>query len=74
MTATLCWAGRWTGTASCRARNGTCREISGKRQAAIVLPDYQLPPADLYAYYPSRQQQPAKIRAFIDFLAQHFAA
>jgi LysR family transcriptional activator of dmlA len=45
---------------------------SGRLQ--VVLPDYQLPPADLYAYYPSRQQQPAKIRAFIDFLAQHFPA
>jgi len=39
---------------------------SGRLQ--LVLPDYALPSADLYAYYPSRQQQPAKVRAFIDFL------
>jgi LysR family transcriptional activator of dmlA len=39
---------------------------SGRLQ--VVLPDYALPPAHLYAYYPSRQHQPAKLRAFIDFL------
>nr|WP_166454567.1 LysR family transcriptional regulator [Duganella rivi] len=42
---------------------------SGRLQ--IVLPDYALPSADLYAYYPSRQQQPARVRAFIDFLVEH---
>ena len=45
---------------------------SGRLQ--VVLPDYTLPSADLYAYYPSRQHQPAKLRAFIDFLAAQFAA
>ena len=39
---------------------------SGRLQK--VLDDYTLPSADLYAYYPSRRQQPAKVRAFIDFL------
>ena len=39
---------------------------SGRLQT--VLDDYTLPSADLYAYYPSRQQQPARVRAFIDFL------
>lgn len=43
---------------------------SGRLQ--VVLPDYTLPSADLYAYYPSRQHQPAKLRAFIDFLANSF--
>lgn len=41
---------------------------SGRLQ--VVLSDYTLPPADLYAYYPSRRQQPARVRAFIDFLAE----
>ena len=41
---------------------------SGRLQ--VVLGDYSMPSADLYVYYPSRQQQPAKARAFIDFLAQ----
>ncbi|QGZ42962.1 DNA-binding transcriptional LysR family regulator [Pseudoduganella flava] len=45
---------------------------SGRLQ--VVLPDYQLPPADLYAYYPSREHQAAKVRAFIDFLVAAFAA
>ena len=34
----------------------------------VVLADYALAPADLYAYYPSRHQLPAKVRAFINFL------
>ena len=41
---------------------------SGRLQ--VVLADYALPAADLYAYYPSRRQQPARVRAFIDFLAE----
>ncbi|HEX8403684.1 MAG TPA: LysR family transcriptional regulator [Duganella sp.] len=41
---------------------------SGRLQ--VVLADYTLPPADLYAYYTSRRQQPARVRAFIDFLAE----
>lgn len=36
----------------------------------VVLEDYALAPADLYAYYPSRHQLPAKVRAFINFLGQ----
>jgi DNA-binding transcriptional LysR family regulator len=45
---------------------------SGRLQ--VVLPDYALPSADLYAYYPSRQQQPARVRAFIDFLVESIPA
>lgn len=37
-----------------------------------VMPAYSLPSADLYVYYLSRQQQPAKVRAFIDFLVAEF--
>jgi len=37
-----------------------------------VMPGYTLPDADLYAYYLSRHNLPAKIRAFVDFLAAHF--
>jgi len=36
----------------------------------VVLADYALAPADLYACYPSRHQLPAKVRAFINFLGQ----
>lgn len=45
---------------------------SGRLQ--VVLPDYALPAADLYAYYPSRAHQSAKVRAFIDFLVAELAA
>lgn len=45
---------------------------SGRLQ--IVLPDYKLAPADLFVYYPSRANLPAKVRTFIDFLAGKFNA
>lgn len=38
-----------------------------------VMPGYSLPSADLYVYYLSRSNQPAKVRAFIDFLAAEFS-
>lgn len=37
-----------------------------------VLPDYTLPRADLYALTPGRKNQPARLRAFVDFLAERF--
>lgn len=38
----------------------------------IVLSEYTLAPADLFVFYPSRRNLPAKVRAFIDFLAAEF--
>jgi DNA-binding transcriptional LysR family regulator len=40
----------------------------------IVLPDFKLPSADLYVYYPERRNLTVRARAFIDFLADHFKA
>ena len=37
-----------------------------------VMPGYTLPPADLYLYYLSRSNLPAKMRVFIDFLVAEF--
>jgi LysR family transcriptional activator of dmlA len=37
----------------------------------IVLPEFTLPAADLFVYYPSRRNQTIRARAFIDFLAEH---
>lgn len=37
----------------------------------VALDDDTLAPADLYACSPSRQQLPAKVRGFINFLRQH---
>lgn len=37
-----------------------------------VMPGYTLPSADLYVYYLSRRNLPAKVRAFIDFLVTEF--
>jgi DNA-binding transcriptional LysR family regulator len=38
----------------------------------VVLPEFQLPAADLFVYYASRANQPVRTRAFIDFLVEHF--
>lgn len=40
----------------------------------LVLPEYALPSADLFVYYPSRQNQSARARALIDFLAGRLGA
>jgi LysR family transcriptional regulator, transcriptional activator for dmlA len=37
-----------------------------------VLPGYVTPDADIYAVYPQRHQTAARVRVFIDFLAQAF--
>lgn len=37
-----------------------------------VMPGYTLPSADLYLYYLSRRNLPAKMRAFIDFVVAEF--
>ena len=38
----------------------------------IVLPEFSLPSADLFVYYPNQRNQTVRARAVIDFLAEHF--
>ncbi len=38
----------------------------------VVLPDFILPSADLFVYYPSKRNLSARTRAFIDFLMARF--
>jgi len=38
----------------------------------IVLPEFTLPAADLFVYYPSQRNQTVRARAFIDFIAEQF--
>jgi DNA-binding transcriptional LysR family regulator len=40
----------------------------------VVLPEFALPAADLFVYYPSQRNQTVRARAFIDFLVEHFQA
>ena len=40
----------------------------------VVLPDWQLPSADLFVTYPNRRNQAARTRVFIDFLVEHLQA
>ena len=42
-------------------------------QLEVLLDDYALSPADIYAVYPPKQNLAAKVRLFVDFLAEHFA-
>ena len=42
-------------------------------QLVQVLPQYHTPDADIYAVYPPRHQLAARVRAFVDFVAQDFA-
>ena len=37
-----------------------------------VLPEWQLPPADIYLVFPTRSQLAAKTRALVDFLLDAF--
>ena len=39
-----------------------------------VLPQWETPEADLYAVYPQRLQLSTRVRAFVDFIAEAFAA
>lgn len=42
-------------------------------QLEVLLADYALPNADVYAVYPQAQNPPAKVRVFVEFLTTHFA-
>ncbi|RBA23600.1 LysR substrate-binding domain-containing protein [Herminiimonas fonticola] len=39
----------------------------------VILPEFNLPSADLFVYYVNRRNQTARARAFIDFLVQRFS-
>jgi DNA-binding transcriptional LysR family regulator len=39
-----------------------------------VLDNWQTPPADIHAVYPQRHQTAARVRAFVDFVVETFAA
>jgi DNA-binding transcriptional LysR family regulator len=38
----------------------------------VLLDEFALPPADIYAVYPQKQNLAAKVRAFVDFLTTRF--
>jgi len=48
------------------------RKYVDARRLRILLPDFTLEPADLFVYYPSRQNMPARVRTFLEFLLQYF--
>ncbi len=50
------------------------REEIAAKKLVPLFPDWQQESYPLYAVMPSRQYQPARVRALVDFLAAHFAA
>jgi DNA-binding transcriptional LysR family regulator len=48
-------------------------ELRAGRLVAL-LPDYAAAPAPIYAVYPTRKHLSAKVRLFVDYLAERFAA
>ena len=38
----------------------------------VVLPEYSLPPADIFAVFSERHHLSAKVRAFVEFLVERF--
>lgn len=44
----------------------------GSGRLRLVLPEFKLTPADLFVFYPTRRNLPAKVRAFVDFLVEQF--
>ena len=55
-----------------RGRRENLRRAADSGRLRIVLPEFTLPSADLFVYYPTRRNQAIRVRAFIDFLAAHF--
>ena len=45
------------------------RDYLADGRLVVVLPDHETPSADIYAVYAQRHQMSARIRAFVDFLA-----
>jgi DNA-binding transcriptional LysR family regulator len=43
-------------------------------RVVALLPDYAAPPSPIYAVYPTRKHLSAKVRLFVDYLAERFAA
>ena len=42
-------------------------------ELSVVLPEYQAPPLDISAVYPSGRHLPSKARLLLDFMAERFA-
>jgi DNA-binding transcriptional LysR family regulator len=48
-------------------------QITGREQTTPLMPDTMLEGLQLFIHYPSRKQLPARVRAFVDFVVEHFA-
>ena len=42
-------------------------------QLQLLLPDWELPAADIYVVYPVKKNLSAKVRTFVDYLAERIA-
>lgn len=48
------------------------REHLAQSQLVQLLPQYRAPDADIYAIYPAQHKSAARVRAFVDFVAEAF--
>ena len=48
--------------------------LSDGSRLHAVLPEWEAPPADIVALYPTKQNLSAKTRVFVEFLARRFEA
>jgi DNA-binding transcriptional LysR family regulator len=70
-----------TKLAACVAGQGIAQSVAFGLEPLLagkalvqVLPDWSEERYGLYSYYPSRHLPPAKVRAFLDFVAQSMPA
>jgi len=50
------------------------REHLSQNQLVRVLPQYRAPDADIYAIYPAQHKTAARVRTFVEFVAEAFRA
>ncbi len=58
------------GTGIAQVTENTVREFLDRGQLIELFPEWNGETFPLYAFYPSRQHAPAKVRAFIDFMLE----
>jgi DNA-binding transcriptional LysR family regulator len=51
---------------------GDIRDHLAKGQLVQVLPQHHTADADIYAVYPAQHKSAARVRAFVDFVAEAF--
>lgn len=62
------------GSGIAQVNENAVRELLGRKKLIELFPEWNGETYPLYALYPSRHHQPAKVRAFIDFMIEILSA